>query len=106
MLEYDYDHTSPPLPQDSPPADPSSSSSSHASEPLAAGNKTGCTKHCFNVAFTLHHHDHAAAEDTWTMATLVEERPLEHHKVWGNGLQHNEKPTWERLDRWEGWEKR
>jgi hypothetical protein len=97
--EYNYDLTSPPSPKDSSP----SSSSSSASESPAAGNKTGCTKYCFDIAFTLHHHDHTAAEDAWTTATLVEERPLKHHKVWGYGMQ-QDKATWERLDRWDGWE--
>jgi hypothetical protein len=97
--EYNYDLTSPPLPK----SPSSSSSSSSASESLAAGNKTGCTKYCFDIAFTLHHHDHTAAEDAWTTATLVEERPLKHSKVWGYGMQ-QEKAAWERLDRWDGWE--
>jgi hypothetical protein len=101
--EYDYDLTSPPSPKGSPSSHGSSSPSSPVSEPLAAGNKTGCTKYCFDVAFTLHHHDHTAAEDAWTTATLVEERPLKHHKVWGYGMQ-QERATWERLDRWDGWE--
>jgi hypothetical protein len=95
-----------PSPKGSPSSNsssPSSSSSSPASEPPAAGNKTGCTKYCFDVAFTLHHHDHTATEDTWTTATLVEERPLKHHKVWGYGMQ-QDKATWERLDRWDRWE--
>jgi hypothetical protein len=64
--EYNYDLTSPPSPKDPSPSSPSSA----ASESLAAGNKTGCTKYCFDIAFTLHHHDHTAAEDAWTTATL------------------------------------
>jgi hypothetical protein len=102
--EYDYDLMSPPSPEGSPSSNsPSSSSLSPASEPLVAGNKSGCTKYCFDVSFTLHHHNHTAADNAWTMATLVEERPQKHHKVWGFGMQ-QEKATWERLDRWDGWE--
>jgi hypothetical protein len=101
--EYDYDLTSPPSPKDSAPAS-SSSSPDPSSAPLPTHDYKGCTKHCFDVAYTLHHHDHTAAEPTWTTATMVEERPHKHPKVWGYGFEHKPEPTWERLDRWDGWE--
>jgi hypothetical protein len=35
---------------------------------------------------------------------LIEERPQKHPKVWGYGMEYKATPTWERLDRWDGWE--
>jgi hypothetical protein len=99
--EYNYDLTSPPLPKDSSPA---SSSSLSTSPPESNPRQGGCTKHCFDVAYTLHHHDHSTTEPTWTTATMVEERPCKHPMVWGYGFEHKQEPTWERLDRWDGWE--
>jgi hypothetical protein len=97
--EYNYDLTSPPLPCD-PSPDPSSSA------PAVADSK--CTKQCFDIAFTLHHHDHdpppSDNEDFWTMATLIEELVLKNKRVWAYGMAQNKKPRWERLDCWEGWE--
>jgi hypothetical protein len=102
-LEYDYDLTSPPSPKDSSPT-PSSPSSDSSHTPLPDHDYKGCTKHCFDVAYTLHHHDHNASEPTWTTATMIEERPQKHPKVWGYGMEYKATPTWERLDRWDGWE--
>jgi hypothetical protein len=64
----------------------------------------GCTKHCFDVVYTLHHHDHSATEPTWTTAMMIEERPQKHPIIWGYGMEHKAEPTWERLDRWDRWE--
>jgi hypothetical protein len=101
--EYNYDLMSPPLPKGSSPTLGSpSSASSHAPPP--EHDYKGCTKHCFDVTYTLHHHDHTAAEPTWTMATMIKERPQKHPKVWGYRMEYKAKPTWERLDRWDGWE--
>jgi hypothetical protein len=97
--EYNYDLMSPPSPKDSSPV-----SSSSLPAPLPTHDYKGCTKHCFNVVYTLHHHDHTAAELTWTTAMMVEERPHKHPKVWGYGFEHKQEPTWEQLDRWDGWE--
>jgi hypothetical protein len=101
--EYNYDLTSLPLPKDSSPT-PSSSSSESSHAPLPDHDYKGCTKHCFDVTYTLHHHDHTASELTWTTATMIEERPQKHPKVWGYGMEYKATPTWERLDRWDGWE--
>jgi hypothetical protein len=101
--EYDYDLTSPPSPKERSPS-PSSSSSNSSSAPPPTHDYKGCTKHCFDVSYTLHHHDHTAAEPTWTTATMIEERPQKHPKVWGYGMEYKATPTWERLDRWDGWE--
>jgi hypothetical protein len=35
---------------------------------------------------------------------MIEERPHKHPKVWGYGMEYKAEPTWERLDRWDGWE--
>jgi hypothetical protein len=35
---------------------------------------------------------------------MIEERPQKHPKVWGYGMEYKAEPTWERLDRWDGWE--
>jgi hypothetical protein len=101
--EYNYDLTSPPSPKDSSPAS-SSSPPDPLPAPLPAHDYKGCTKHCFDVAYTLHHHDHTADKPTWTTATMVEERPHKHPKVWGYGFEYKKEPTWEQLDRWDGWE--
>jgi hypothetical protein len=101
--EYDYNLTSPPSPKDSSPTT-SSSSSEPSSAPLPDYDHKGCTKYCFDTTYTVHHHDHTAAEPTWTTATLIEERPMKHPKVWGYGMEYKATPTWERLDRWDGWE--
>jgi hypothetical protein len=103
MPEYDYDLTSPPSPKGL-PSNTSSSSSESSSMPLPDNDYKGCTKHCFDTTYTLHHHDHNAAEPTWTTAMLIEERPQKHPKVWGYGMEYKATPTWERLDRWDGWE--
>jgi hypothetical protein len=101
MPEYNYDLTSPPSPKDLSP-----SSSLLDESPMSSPNHDykGCTKYCFDVTYTLHHHDHTASEPTWTTATMVEERPQKHPKVWGYGMEYKAMPTWERLDRWDGWE--
>jgi hypothetical protein len=99
--EYNYDLTSPPSPKDS---SPSSSSSDESPAPSPDHDYKGCTKHCFDMTYTLHHHDHAASEPTWTTATMIEERPQKHPKVWGYGMEYKTTPTWEWLDRWDGWE--
>jgi hypothetical protein len=57
--EYDYDLTSPPLPKDSSPG-PSSPSSTKSQAPNPDHDYKGCTKHCFDITYTLHHHDHTA----------------------------------------------
>jgi hypothetical protein len=101
--EYNYDLTSPPSPKDSSPA-PTESLSDSASADASEHDHHGCTKYCFDVAYTLHHHDHSAAKPTWTTATMIEERLQKHPKVWGYGFEHDKEPTWERLDRWDGWE--
>jgi hypothetical protein len=101
--EYDYNLMLPPLPKDSSPTPSSPSSDSVPVSPPDHDYK-GCTKHCFDVAYTLHHHNHDTAEPTWTTATMIEERPQKHPKVWGYGMEYKAKPTWERLDRWDGWE--
>jgi hypothetical protein len=88
MPEYDYDHTSPLSPKDSSSSDPSLPSDSHASAPPTNSSKD-CTKYCFDVAFTLHHHNHSTAEDVWTMAMLIEERPQKYHIVWGYRMKHD-----------------
>jgi hypothetical protein len=56
------------------------------------------------MTYTVHHHDHTAMEPTWTTATMIEERPQKHPKVWGYGMEYKATPTWEQLDRWDGWE--
>jgi hypothetical protein len=101
--EYNYDLTSPPSPKDSSSATTSSSSDSSPA-PHSDHDYKGCTKYCFDTTYTLHHHDHKADEPTWTTATLIEERPQKHPKVWGYGMEYKATPTWERLDRWDGWE--
>jgi hypothetical protein len=80
--EYNYDLTSLPSLKDSSPT-PSSSSSDSSPAPTSDHDYKGCTKHCFDVAYTLHHHDHNVSEPTWTTATMIEERPQKHPKVWG-----------------------
>jgi hypothetical protein len=103
--EYNYNLTSPPSPHD-PSPDPSESSSSSSSTPAVADGK--CTKQCFDIAFTLHHHDHIPPpsdnEDFWTTATLIKEPVLKNKSVWAYGMAQNKKPRWECLDCWEGWE--
>jgi hypothetical protein len=99
--EYNYNLTSPPLPKDSSPA---TSSPLPTSPQESNPGQGGCTKYCFDVAYTLHHHDHSATEPMWTMATMIEERPCKHPIVWGYGFEHKQEPTWERLDQWDGWE--
>jgi hypothetical protein len=104
--EYDYDLTSPPLPKDSSSSSSSSTSSTTSSRP--ATDKGTCTAHCWDMAFTLHHHDHLTTPsdkaDIWTSATLIEEPALKNRRVWGYGKAHDQEPKWQRLDRWEGWE--
>jgi hypothetical protein len=90
--EYNYNLTSPPSPKDSSPA-PSSPSSGSSQAPLPDHDYKGCTKHCFDITYTLHHHDHTAAEPTWTTATMIEERPMKHPKVWGYGMEYKAMPT-------------
>jgi hypothetical protein len=101
--EYNYDLTSPPLPRGS-SSSSSSSSLDSSPAPLPDHDYKGCTKHCFDVAYTLHHHDHEVAEPTWTMVMMIEETPQKHPKVWGYGMEYKATPMWERLDRWDGWE--
>jgi hypothetical protein len=101
--EYNYDLTTPPSPKDSSPTT-SGPASGLSQAPVPDHDYKGCTKHCFDVVYTLHHHDHAADEPTWTTATMVEDRPHKHPKVWGYGFEHKQEPTWEQLDRWDGWE--
>jgi hypothetical protein len=104
--EYNYDLTSPPSPRDPSPDPSASSSSSSSSTPAVANGK--CTKRCFDIAFTLHHHDHVPPpsdnEDFWSTATLIEEPALKNRRVWAYGMAQDKKIRWERLDRWEGWE--
>jgi hypothetical protein len=101
--EYNYDLTSLPSPKGSTPTSPSSLSNSLQALTPDRDYK-GCTKHCFNVTYTLHHHDHTTLEPTWTTVTMVEERPQKHPKIWGYRMEYKATPTWERLDRWDGWE--
>jgi hypothetical protein len=82
--EYNYDLTSPPSPKDSSPT-PSSPSSGSSQAPLPDHDYKGCTKYCFDTTYTLHHHDHTAAEPTWTTATLIEERPRNTPRYGGTG---------------------
>jgi hypothetical protein len=100
--EYNYDLTSPPSPKGS----SSSTSSSTSSRPAAA--EGACTAHCWDMAFTLHHHDHVNTPsdkpNIWTSATLIEEPTLKNKRVWGYGITHDQEPKWQHLDRWEGWE--
>jgi hypothetical protein len=104
--EYNYDLTSPPSPRDPSPDPSASSSASSSSTPAVANGK--CTKRCFDIAFTLHHHDHVPPpsdnEDFWSTATLIEEPALKNRRVWAYGMAQDKKIRWERLDRWEGWE--
>jgi hypothetical protein len=94
MPEYNYNLMSPLSPKDSSPMLlESSSTSSPATSP--DNDYKGCTKYCFDMAYTLHHHDHSTAEPTWTTATMIEERPQKHPIVWGYGLKHEKEPTWE-----------
>jgi hypothetical protein len=82
------------------------SSSLSASTPAVANSK--CTKRCFDIAFTLHHHDHVPPpsdnEDFWSTATLIEEPALKNRRVWAYGMAQDKKIRWEHLDCWEGWE--
>jgi hypothetical protein len=104
--EYNYDLTSPPSPKSSPSSSSSSTSSTTSSRP--ATNKGACTAHCWDMAFTLHHHDHLTTPsdkaDIWTSATLIEEPALKNRRVWGYGMTHDQEPRWQHLDQWEGWE--
>jgi hypothetical protein len=101
--EYNYDLTSPPSPKGSPS---STSSSTASSRPAAL--KGACTAHCWDMALTLHHHDHLTTpsdkSDIWTSATLIEEPAQKNKRVWGYGMTNDQEPKWQRLDRWEGWE--
>jgi hypothetical protein len=104
--DYNYDLTSPPSPQDPAPASPSSSTSSTSHFPARViGN---CSDQCFDMAFTLHHHEHSPPSsdqtDTWTTATLIEEPALKNKRVWAYGMTDEQKTKWARLDQWEGWE--
>jgi hypothetical protein len=101
--EYNYDLTSPLSPKGS-SSDTSNSSSDSSPVPHSDHDYKGCTKYCFNTTYTVHHHDHKATEPAWVTATLIEERPQKHPKVWGYGMEYKATPTWERLDRWDGWE--
>jgi hypothetical protein len=91
--EYNYDLTSPPSPRDSSPDPSVSSSSSSSSTPAVANGK--CTKQCFDIAFTLHHHNHVPPpsdnEDFWSTATLIEEPALKNRRVWAYGMAQDKK---------------
>jgi hypothetical protein len=104
--EYNYDLTSPPSPRGSSSSTSSSTLSNTSSHPAAT--KGACTAHCWDMALTLHHHDHLATPsdkpDIWTSATLIEEPALKNKRIWGYGMTHNQEPKWQRLDQWEGWE--
>jgi hypothetical protein len=104
--DYDYNLTSPPSPQGPSPASPSSSASSASHFPARIIG--GCSDQCFDMAFTLHHHDHSPSpsdkKDTWTTATLIEEPALKNKRVWAYGMTNEQKAKWARLDQWEGWE--
>jgi hypothetical protein len=104
--DYDYSLTSPPSPQGPSPASSSSSSSSASHFP--ARTIGGCSDRCFDMAFTLHHHDHSPSPsdktDAWTTATLIEEPALKNKRVWAYGMTNEQKVKWAHLDQWEGWE--
>jgi hypothetical protein len=104
--EYNYDLTSPPSPRGSSSSTSSPTLSNTSSCPAAA--EGACTAHCWDMALTLHHHDHLTTPsdkpDIWTSATLIKEPALKNRRVWGYGMTHNQEPKWQRLDQWEGWE--
>jgi hypothetical protein len=111
--EYDYDRTSPPSPP-APKSDPSSSSSSLSSSTKSsqgsyfpAHTQKRCSEGCFDITYTLHHHNHSTDSkddsDHWTVATLIKEPSKKNKRLWGYGLQ-QDKAKWEHLDNWEGWE--
>jgi hypothetical protein len=106
--EYNYDLTSPPSPS-GPTSNPSSSSTATSSQGsyFLAHTQKLCSTGCFDITYTLHHHDHSTTtksdSDRWTVGTLIEEPSKKNKRLWGYGLQ-QDKAKWERLDNWEGWE--
>jgi hypothetical protein len=106
--EYNYDLTSPPSPS-KPDSDPSSSSTTTSSQEsyFLAHTQKLCSEGCFNITYTLHHHDHStttkSSSDSWTVGTLIEEPSKKNKRLWEYSLQ-QDKAKWECLDNWEGWE--
>jgi hypothetical protein len=94
--EYNYNLTSPPSPNL-----PSSSTLASLPHPKPWHTGTGCTNKCFDIAYTLHHHDHLnpSSDKTnhWTSATLIEDQTLKGKRVWGYAMNYEPNPRWDLL---------
>jgi hypothetical protein len=108
--DYDYDRSSPPSPPGlaSTSTLPSSSTTTLSRNSyFPAHTQKLCSEGCFDITYTLHHHDHSMSpkdeSDHWTVGTIIEEPSKKNKRLWGYGLQQNN-AKWERLDNWEGWE--
>ncbi|KAF8260298.1 hypothetical protein EI94DRAFT_1811893 [Lactarius quietus] len=91
--EYDYDLSTPPSPPDPPKPLPTPPM-------MPKPHARGCTPRCFNITYSLHHHDHAdppsQQEDLWTSATMVEDQTPQNTKVYT--IRYELEPRRERLD--------
>jgi hypothetical protein len=94
--EYNYDLTSPPLPNL-----PSSSTLVLVPHPKPWHAGTGCTNKCFDITYTLHHHDHldppSDKTNHWTSATLIEDQTLKSKRAWGYAMNYEPNPRWDLL---------
>jgi hypothetical protein len=68
-------------------------------KPWHAG--TGCTNKCFDITYTLHHHDHldppSDKTNRWTLATLIEDQTLKSKRAWGYAMNYEPNPRWDLL---------
>jgi hypothetical protein len=94
--EYNYDLTSPPSPNL-----PSSSTLALVPHPKPWHAGTGCTNKCFDITYTLHHHDHldppSDKTNRWTSATLIEDQTLKSKRAWGYAMNYEPNPRWDLL---------
>jgi hypothetical protein len=94
--EYNYDLTSPPSPNL-----PSSSTLALVPHPKPWHTGTGCTNKCFDITYTLHHHDHldppSDKTNRWTSATLIEDQTLKSKRAWGYAMNYEPNPRWDLL---------
>jgi hypothetical protein len=95
-LEYNYDLTSPPSPNL-----PSSLTIVRLPHLKLWHTGTGCTNKCFDITYTLHHHDHldpsSDKANHWTLATLIEDQTLKSKRVWGYAMNYKLSPRWDLL---------
>jgi hypothetical protein len=94
--EYNYNLTSPPSPNL-----PSSSMLAHLPHLKPWHTGTGCTNKCFDITYTLHHHDHLDPSfdktNHWMSATLIKDQTLKGKRVWGYAMNYEPTPRWELL---------